>query len=466
MTTMTGGDNGEEPKEKKRGTRGRRKKVQAQTTDGREAVGSLGEVISPASKDAIHHANRCAPTTETEGRNTMEACQRYPGGPQGEQTDHGQTQMQLARRAVATSNTNRTTRESSATETECETDRIKGKDKTSCAGSDSRENLTDYQKRARMQQREEEAIEAMEKMEDNGVTLDPPTTKEIEAAKEEGATEFGPPTAFQKYTVLSGVVANMRVKEKRDVFKLMRMGNNVDSGTLLTRYGFTAGEFSSFKFLNENTRKSSSSSLSSSSPSLPSNSNTENTENGASGRENERSNKSENEQNGNESTKSEIIVEYPREDDEEDERNQVIDYGQKEKERINEIESDDEIFCRERLNDDAIVGGDRKCDGRKKDGQGDVYDEVYSKCDVGVDQEKTIENDDEDFCAPEIKCANKKSRNVHSESELESEEEEEEEEEEQGILNGEGDVECETNDNYDSEMVSDVSLMDDTSQFA
>ena len=60
---------------------------------------------------------------------------------------------------------------------------------------------------------------------------------------------------WKKYVVISNVVDRMRVRDKRHLFNLMRTLPEITHDTLFPQYGITAGEFSTWQVLSDNTRK-------------------------------------------------------------------------------------------------------------------------------------------------------------------------------------------------------------------
>lgn len=58
--------------------------------------------------------------------------------------------------------------------------------------------------------------------------------------------DCGPEATFRKYKVLFKIIEGLRVKEKREIFKLMRTGTDVCERTFLPHYGITVGEFAVF----------------------------------------------------------------------------------------------------------------------------------------------------------------------------------------------------------------------------
>ena len=60
---------------------------------------------------------------------------------------------------------------------------------------------------------------------------------------------------WKKYVVLSKYIEQLRVRDKRQIFQIMRRTNNLTESTFFPFYGFTAGEFSVWQGLSEN-RKS------------------------------------------------------------------------------------------------------------------------------------------------------------------------------------------------------------------
>lgn len=60
---------------------------------------------------------------------------------------------------------------------------------------------------------------------------------------------------WKKYIVISCFVENLRVKDKRHLFYIMRRSDALDHDTFFPNYGITAGEFAIWQILSEN-RKS------------------------------------------------------------------------------------------------------------------------------------------------------------------------------------------------------------------
>ena len=61
---------------------------------------------------------------------------------------------------------------------------------------------------------------------------------------------------WKKYIVLSKTIENLRVKDKRNIFQMMRVKDDVDEDTFFPLYGFTAGEFATWQVLKDtNSRK-------------------------------------------------------------------------------------------------------------------------------------------------------------------------------------------------------------------
>ena len=60
---------------------------------------------------------------------------------------------------------------------------------------------------------------------------------------------------WKKYIVVSCFIESLRVKDKRQLFHIMRKTSNLSHDTFFPRYGVTAGEFSIWQILSE-TRKS------------------------------------------------------------------------------------------------------------------------------------------------------------------------------------------------------------------
>ena len=60
---------------------------------------------------------------------------------------------------------------------------------------------------------------------------------------------------WKKYIVVSKFVENLRVKDKRSIFQLMRLKEDVNEDTFFPFYGFTAGEFATWQVLKDTARK-------------------------------------------------------------------------------------------------------------------------------------------------------------------------------------------------------------------
>lgn len=60
--------------------------------------------------------------------------------------------------------------------------------------------------------------------------------------------------SWSKYMVMSKTIENLRVKDKRALFHIMRTVT-VTENTFFPFYGFTAGEFSVWHVLSESSRK-------------------------------------------------------------------------------------------------------------------------------------------------------------------------------------------------------------------
>lgn len=70
------------------------------------------------------------------------------------------------------------------------------------------------------------------------------------------STDCGPNATYRNCICLFQTNKHLRVKEKRELFKCMRIGGDtVNENTFLPKYGITVGEFSIFYILTENNRK-------------------------------------------------------------------------------------------------------------------------------------------------------------------------------------------------------------------
>lgn len=52
-----------------------------------------------------------------------------------------------------------------------------------------------------------------------------------------------------KYVVMSVHIDNIKMKEKRSIFQLIRTDQEIDHNTFLPRHGLTLGEFATFQVL-------------------------------------------------------------------------------------------------------------------------------------------------------------------------------------------------------------------------
>ena len=58
-----------------------------------------------------------------------------------------------------------------------------------------------------------------------------------------------------KYTAMWWHLKKMRVKDKRQLFLLLRSVPDIDENVFFPAYGLTAGEFATFQILNEYAKK-------------------------------------------------------------------------------------------------------------------------------------------------------------------------------------------------------------------
>jgi hypothetical protein len=63
---------------------------------------------------------------------------------------------------------------------------------------------------------------------------------------------------MDKYNTIKSTIGNLRVKDIRHMFMLMRKTDGIDANYLFPRYGFTCGEFTTGYVLNMPHRTSSS----------------------------------------------------------------------------------------------------------------------------------------------------------------------------------------------------------------
>ena len=57
---------------------------------------------------------------------------------------------------------------------------------------------------------------------------------------------------WKKYMVLSRFIEELRVREKRHIFQIMRRSSELSHDTFFPEYGITAGEFAVWQVLSEN----------------------------------------------------------------------------------------------------------------------------------------------------------------------------------------------------------------------
>jgi hypothetical protein len=69
--------------------------------------------------------------------------------------------------------------------------------------------------------------------------------------------EPGPACTWHKYNAIARAVERLSIRQKREIFRIMRLGDSVNEHTFLPSYGFTVGEFSVFHTLQESGRKES-----------------------------------------------------------------------------------------------------------------------------------------------------------------------------------------------------------------
>lgn len=60
---------------------------------------------------------------------------------------------------------------------------------------------------------------------------------------------------WSKYVVLAKNIDELRVKDKRHIFQIMRTTPGMTEDTFLPQYGITTGEFAVWQVLGENVRK-------------------------------------------------------------------------------------------------------------------------------------------------------------------------------------------------------------------
>lgn len=56
-------------------------------------------------------------------------------------------------------------------------------------------------------------------------------------------------STYRKSVRLSEVIGNLRVKDKRSIFLLMRKNPSISTGSFFPHYGFCAGEFATWQIL-------------------------------------------------------------------------------------------------------------------------------------------------------------------------------------------------------------------------
>lgn len=73
--------------------------------------------------------------------------------------------------------------------------------------------------------------------------------------QEEMIADCGPECNYHMYRGIHRLVEGLGVKEKRDIFKSIRNGKDVDSSTFLAKYGLTVGNFCVFYVLTDKEKK-------------------------------------------------------------------------------------------------------------------------------------------------------------------------------------------------------------------
>jgi hypothetical protein len=72
------------------------------------------------------------------------------------------------------------------------------------------------------------------------------------AQHQQFTVDCGPSATYRKYVDLCKIVANLRIKDKRLLFRLMRRFKDTNENTFFPKFGFTAGEFAVLKIITEN----------------------------------------------------------------------------------------------------------------------------------------------------------------------------------------------------------------------
>lgn len=59
---------------------------------------------------------------------------------------------------------------------------------------------------------------------------------------------------YRKFNVIKHIISDLRVRDKRSIFLIMRTTDHLTPNTFFPSYGFTAGEFAVGQILAENNR--------------------------------------------------------------------------------------------------------------------------------------------------------------------------------------------------------------------
>lgn len=89
-----------------------------------------------------------------------------------------------------------------------------------------------------------------------------PTVPSSIVLSEHEKRECGPAASYRRRVMLAGIIKNLAIKQKRELFQLMRNGSEhstchegSNEDAFLPKYGFTAGDFSFYHVVHENHRK-------------------------------------------------------------------------------------------------------------------------------------------------------------------------------------------------------------------
>lgn len=85
------------------------------------------------------------------------------------------------------------------------------------------------------------------------------TEDSFEAIHPSFECDGGPECTYSMHNELYRSIYTLKIKDKRDIFKVMRVSDDVTHNSFLTTYGITAGQFAIYHILTDNGRRNDSS---------------------------------------------------------------------------------------------------------------------------------------------------------------------------------------------------------------